>query len=120
MQYCEFWEHELSLHDYFINYFIFVLEDPKLRFSIRLLNICICFCIFDFDTLVYLCRSQSKSPPQDVLLKLEKEKSFEDVAKESSMLVFNLGLSKRKCCLLMNGLVYNSNEVHYLYVIVVK
>ncbi|KMS95940.1 hypothetical protein BVRB_003480 isoform A [Beta vulgaris subsp. vulgaris] len=54
--------------------------------------------------------SQSKSPPQDVLLKLEKEKSFEDVAKESSMLVFNLGLSKRKCCLLMNGLVYNSNE----------
>ncbi|XP_057538898.1 UDP-glucose:glycoprotein glucosyltransferase [Amaranthus tricolor] len=54
--------------------------------------------------------SKSKSPPQDVLLKLDKEKDFKDVAQESSLFVFKLGLSKRKCCLLFNGLVYDSNE----------
>ncbi|KAL2942987.1 UDP-glucose:glycoprotein glucosyltransferase [Bienertia sinuspersici] len=54
--------------------------------------------------------SKSQSPPQDVLLKLDKQKDFEDVAQESSMFVFKLGLSKSKCCLLLNGLVYNSDE----------
>lgn len=54
--------------------------------------------------------SKSKSPPQDVLLKLDQEKDYKDVAQESSMFVFKLGLSQRKCCLLLNGLVYNSNE----------
>ncbi|KAJ8425780.1 hypothetical protein Cgig2_020918 [Carnegiea gigantea] len=53
---------------------------------------------------------KSKSPPQDVLLKLEQEKPSEDVAHDSSRFVFKLGLANRKCCLLLNGLVYNSNE----------
>ncbi|KAL9229315.1 hypothetical protein vseg_004797 [Gypsophila vaccaria] len=53
---------------------------------------------------------KSKSHPQDALLKLDEEKTFLDVAQKSSMFVFQLGLSKRKCCLLLNGLVYDSNE----------
>ncbi|KAH9602156.1 hypothetical protein KSS87_023287 [Heliosperma pusillum] len=54
---------------------------------------------------------KSKSHPQDALLKLDEEKTFLDVAQKSSLFVFQLGLSKRKCCLLLNGLVYDSNEV---------
>ncbi|GMH06742.1 hypothetical protein Nepgr_008582 [Nepenthes gracilis] len=53
---------------------------------------------------------KSKSPPQDLLLKLGNEKMFLEVAQESCMFVFKLGFSKRNCCLLMNGLVYDSNE----------
>ncbi|KAJ4717311.1 UDP-glucose:glycoprotein glucosyltransferase-like [Melia azedarach] len=51
-----------------------------------------------------------KSPPQDILLKLEKEKTFKEQSEESSMLVFKLGLAKLECCLLMNGLVSDSTE----------
>ncbi|KAI3990911.1 hypothetical protein MKX01_026095 [Papaver californicum] len=51
-----------------------------------------------------------KSPPQDVLLKLQKELTFKERAEESSLLVFNLGLFKLKCCVLMNGLVSESTE----------
>ncbi|KAI3972803.1 hypothetical protein MKX01_019461 [Papaver californicum] len=51
-----------------------------------------------------------KSPHQDVLLKLQKELTFKESAEESSLLVFNLGLFKLKCCLLMNGLVSESTE----------
>nr|XP_010920353.1 UDP-glucose:glycoprotein glucosyltransferase [Elaeis guineensis] len=54
--------------------------------------------------------SKSKSPPQDVLLKLEKESKFKEAARESSIFVFKLGLSNLRCCLLMNGLVYESSE----------
>lgn len=53
---------------------------------------------------------KSKSPPQDVLLKLEKEQTFKDMAEESSMFTFSLGLSKSECSLLMNGLVFDSSE----------
>ncbi|XP_074311136.1 UDP-glucose:glycoprotein glucosyltransferase-like [Silene latifolia] len=53
---------------------------------------------------------KSKSHPQDALLKLDEEKTFLDVAQKSSLFVFQLGLSKRRCCLLLNGLVYDSNE----------
>ncbi|KAJ4832577.1 hypothetical protein Tsubulata_030778 [Turnera subulata] len=53
---------------------------------------------------------QAKSPPQDMLLKLEKEQSFKELAHESSMSVFKLGLFKLQCCLLMNGLVFDANE----------
>lgn len=56
-------------------------------------------------------RSKSKSPPQDVLLKLEKESKFKEAARESSIFVFKLGVSNLRCCLLMNGLVYESSEV---------
>ncbi|MCL7030306.1 hypothetical protein MKW94_012163, partial [Papaver nudicaule] len=51
-----------------------------------------------------------KSPPQDVLLKLQKELTFKERAEESSLFVFNLGLFKLKCCLLMNGLVSEPTE----------
>lgn len=54
--------------------------------------------------------SRAKSPPQDILLKLEKESAFMKAAEESSLFVFKLGLSKLKCCLLMNGLVFESTE----------
>ncbi|KAG6576980.1 UDP-glucose:glycoprotein glucosyltransferase, partial [Cucurbita argyrosperma subsp. sororia] len=53
---------------------------------------------------------KSKSPPQDVLLKLEKEQTYKDLAEESSMFTFSLGLSKLECSLLMNGLVFDSSE----------
>ena len=32
-------------------------------------------------------------------------------SQESSMFVFKLGVAKLQCCLLMNGLVFDSNEV---------
>ncbi|KAL4183985.1 hypothetical protein AMTRI_Chr11g101090 [Amborella trichopoda] len=54
--------------------------------------------------------SKVKSPPNDVLLKLEKETVFMDKVEESTLSVFKLGLSKLGSCLLMNGLVYESNE----------
>ncbi|KAF8411993.1 hypothetical protein HHK36_004552 [Tetracentron sinense] len=54
--------------------------------------------------------SKAKSPPQDILLKLEKELMFKEKAEESSLFVFKLGLARLQCCLLMNGLVYESTE----------
>ncbi|CAL5438882.1 unnamed protein product [Camellia sinensis] len=53
---------------------------------------------------------KAKSPPQDALLKLEKEQTFTELSQESSMFVFKLGLVKLQCCLLMNGLVVDANE----------
>lgn len=64
-------------------------------------------CIFGLT----LCRPTAKSPPQDILLKLEKEKPFGELSQESSNFVFKLGLAKLQSCLLMNGLVYDSSEV---------
>lgn len=51
-----------------------------------------------------------KSPPQDILLKLEREQTFKEESQESSMFVYRLGVAKLQCCLLMNGLVYDSSE----------
>ncbi|XP_045817511.1 UDP-glucose:glycoprotein glucosyltransferase-like isoform X2 [Trifolium pratense] len=51
-----------------------------------------------------------KSPPQEILLKLEKEPELKELSQESSKHVFNLGLSKLQCSLLMNGLVIDPNE----------
>ncbi|XP_027931508.1 UDP-glucose:glycoprotein glucosyltransferase [Vigna unguiculata] len=51
-----------------------------------------------------------KSPPQETLLKLEKEPELKKLSQESSMLAFKLGLSKTDCSLLMNGLVIDPNE----------
>ncbi|KAK3016326.1 hypothetical protein RJ639_007306, partial [Escallonia herrerae] len=53
---------------------------------------------------------KAKSPPQDTLLKLEKEQTFNELSLESSMFIFKLGLAKLQCCLLMNGLVHEPNE----------
>ncbi|KAL2460508.1 UDP-glucose:glycoprotein glucosyltransferase [Abeliophyllum distichum] len=52
----------------------------------------------------------AKSPPQETLLKLEKEQALNELSQESSMFVFKLGLAKLECCLLMNGLVHESSE----------
>lgn len=55
--------------------------------------------------------SRAKSPPQDILLKLETESALKENAAESTLFVFKLGLSKLQCCLLMNGLVVSeANE----------
>ncbi|KAK8469111.1 hypothetical protein PHAVU_006G215600 [Phaseolus vulgaris] len=51
-----------------------------------------------------------KSPPQEILLKLEKESELKELSQESSMLAFKLGLSKTHCSLLMNGLVIDPTE----------
>ncbi|KAJ7002680.1 UDP-glucose:glycoprotein glucosyltransferase isoform X1 [Populus alba x Populus x berolinensis] len=51
-----------------------------------------------------------KTPPQDILLKLAKEQTYKELSQESSMFVFKLGLNKLQCCLLMNGLVFDSSE----------
>lgn len=61
----------------------------------------------------FFCRSKAKSPPQDALLKLEKESSYKEEAEGSSHFVFKLGLSRLECCLLMNGLVYEASEVSH-------
>lgn len=53
---------------------------------------------------------KAKSLPQDLLLKLQKEQTFKELSQETTMFVFELGLAKLKCCLLMNGLVFDSNE----------
>ncbi|KQJ97067.1 UDP-glucose:glycoprotein glucosyltransferase isoform X2 [Brachypodium distachyon] len=54
--------------------------------------------------------SGAKSHPQDVLLKLQKENMYKQEAEENSRFVHKLGLYKLHCCLLMNGLVHESNE----------
>ncbi|XP_031384011.1 UDP-glucose:glycoprotein glucosyltransferase [Punica granatum] len=53
---------------------------------------------------------KAKTPPQDMLLKLEKDQSFKETSQESSLSVLKLGLAKRQCSLLMNGLVLDANE----------
>ncbi|XP_010523682.1 PREDICTED: UDP-glucose:glycoprotein glucosyltransferase isoform X2 [Tarenaya hassleriana] len=51
-----------------------------------------------------------RSPPQDILLRLEKEQTLKEASEESSLFVFKLGLAKLRCCFLMNGLVFDSVE----------
>lgn len=81
-----------------------------------------CLCLGDLGHLAELlfffsflfpaiCRSNAKSHPQDVLLKLRNENMYKQEAVESSRFVHKLGLYKLQCCLLMNGLVHESNEV---------
>ncbi|KAJ0710636.1 putative UDP-glucose:Glycoprotein Glucosyltransferase [Helianthus annuus] len=53
---------------------------------------------------------KAKTPPQDTLLKLEKDQSFRESSQASSLFVFKLGLAKLECSLLMNGLVHNYDE----------
>ncbi|XWS55876.1 hypothetical protein CRYUN_Cryun09bG0037600 [Craigia yunnanensis] len=58
-------------------------------------------------------RSKVKPPPQDILLKLEKEQIFKELC---SLFVFELGVGKLQGCLLMDGLVFGSSEVKVKYV----
>ncbi|KAI8001629.1 UDP-glucose:glycoprotein glucosyltransferase [Camellia lanceoleosa] len=69
---------------------------------------------------LYSQRPKAKSPPQDALLKAETEQTFLELSQESSMFVFKLGLVKLQCCLLMNGLVVDANELLSLTVISVS
>lgn len=52
-----------------------------------------------------------KTPPQETLLKLEKDQALNELSVESTMFAFKLGFAKLECSLLMNGLVYEPNEV---------
>ncbi|TKY60158.1 UDP-glucose:glycoprotein glucosyltransferase [Spatholobus suberectus] len=54
--------------------------------------------------------SKVKSPPQEILLKLYKDQKLKELSQESSKFVFNLGLSKLQCSLLVNGLVIEPTE----------
>jgi hypothetical protein len=65
--------------------------------------------------LFHVCRPKVKTPPQDILLKLAKEQTYKELSQESSMFVFKLGLNKLQCCLLMNGLVFDSSEVILIF-----
>lgn len=58
-----------------------------------------------------ICRPKANSPPQDMLLKIQREHMYVEEAKGSSLFVLKLGLAKLRCCLLMNGLVHESTEV---------
>ncbi|XP_068649445.1 UDP-glucose:glycoprotein glucosyltransferase [Aristolochia californica] len=62
------------------------------------------------DTLLVESRSKSSSLAREILLNLDKELASKEKFEESSFFVFKLGLSKLQCCLLMNGLVYESTE----------
>ncbi|PIN18202.1 UDP-glucose:glycoprotein glucosyltransferase [Handroanthus impetiginosus] len=53
---------------------------------------------------------RAKSPPQDTLLRLEKDQTLNELSHESTMFAFKLGLAKLECSLLFNGLVYEPNE----------
>ncbi|CAA0841506.1 UDP-glucose\\x3aglycoprotein glucosyltransferase [Striga hermonthica] len=52
----------------------------------------------------------AKSPPQDTLLRIEKEQTWNELSHESSISAFKLGLTQLKCSLLFNGLVSEPNE----------
>ncbi|MBA0619843.1 hypothetical protein Godav_005640 [Gossypium davidsonii] len=54
--------------------------------------------------------SKAKSSPQEIMLKLKKEQTFKEMSQESSLSVFKLGVGTLQCCLLMNGLVFDSSE----------
>lgn len=56
-------------------------------------------------------RSRVKTPPQDTLLRLEKDQALNELSVESSLYAFKLGLANLECTLLMNGLVSEANEV---------
>lgn len=95
-----------------------ILEHHKLIFTVIqysfffLLTVLIhSYSIIGLNILTIFCRPKVKSPPQEILLKLEKEPELKELSQESSKLVFKLGLSKIQCSLLMNGLVVDPNEV---------
>ncbi|KAJ1419971.1 UDP-glucose:Glycoprotein Glucosyltransferase [Sesbania bispinosa] len=66
--------------------------------------------LYGLNILTIFRRPKVKSPPQEILLKLEKEAELKELSQESSKLVFKLGLSKIQCSLLMNGLVIDPTE----------
>ncbi|XWS55878.1 hypothetical protein CRYUN_Cryun09bG0037800 [Craigia yunnanensis] len=58
-----------------------------------------------------LAGTASKPPPQEILVKLEKEQTFKELSQESSLFAFKLGVVKPQCCLLMDFLVFDSSEI---------
>ena len=93
----------------------------NMNFSYQLINLIQMFCVLLVSTHIvsfpalmatlFSFRPKAKTPPQDILLKLQKEQNFKELSQESSIFVLKLGLSKLQCCLLMNGLVFDTNEV---------
>lgn len=71
------------------------------------------YCQFYRDLIVvFPFRPKVKTPPQDTLLRLEKDQTLNELSVESSLFAFKLGLANHECSLLMNGLVYEPNEVY--------
>ncbi|XP_078432136.1 EMS-MUTAGENIZED BRI1 SUPPRESSOR 1 isoform X2 [Wolffia australiana] len=62
------------------------------------------------EAFVEFLKSKSVNLPQETLNDLQNDLKFKKEAEESSLLVFNLGLSKRSCSLLMNGLIFEATE----------
>eukprot|EP00250_Pteridium_aquilinum_P011892 c20372_g1_i1 orf=227-5122(+) len=60
-----------------------------------------------FDTI----RARAKSPPQEILLKLEKGSENEESILQSTLFVYKLGLQELQPCLLMNGVVHTSTSL---------
>ncbi|GKD98736.1 UDP-glucose:glycoprotein glucosyltransferase, partial [Tanacetum coccineum] len=55
--------------------------------------------------------AKEKTPPQDNLLKIEKDQSFRKSSQESSLFIFKLGMSKLECSFLMNGLINSRTDI---------
>ncbi|KAI5067704.1 hypothetical protein GOP47_0018232 [Adiantum capillus-veneris] len=60
-----------------------------------------------YDTI----RSRVKSPPEEILLKLEKGSDYEENVLKSTLFVYKLGLQELQPCLLMNGVVHTSTSL---------
>ncbi|MCO5576449.1 hypothetical protein L7F22_030259 [Adiantum nelumboides] len=58
-----------------------------------------------------IIKSRAKSPPEEILLKLEKGSEYEESALQSSLFVYKLGLQEMQPCLLMNGVVHTSTSL---------
>ncbi|CAA7402965.1 unnamed protein product [Spirodela intermedia] len=62
------------------------------------------------EAFVETLQSKPRTLPRDTLIELGKDLSFKKEAEESSLFVFKLGLARRECSLLMNGLVFEATE----------
>jgi UDP-glucose:glycoprotein glucosyltransferase len=59
--------------------------------------------------ILYL-QTKGKISTARYITKAGEGETFMEESQESSMFVFKLGLAKLQCCLLMNGLVFDSNQ----------
>lgn len=101
-RFCKYHGYLESLFDTIADLFYFRSSQKKLGlYYLALLNL----------GHFFYSRPKVKSPPQDILLKLQQEHTLKEESEASSMFVFKLGLAKLKCSFLMNGLVFDSVEV---------
>ncbi|KAJ9552536.1 hypothetical protein OSB04_016581 [Centaurea solstitialis] len=59
----------------------------------------------------------AKTPPEDTLLKLEKDQSFLEPTQASSLFIFKLGVAKLECSLLMKDLSTITTSLYLLYLL---